>query len=275
MYNKLSKVFTYDLICPKCGNSFKKSIKEYKFRNSNGKFYCSRTCANSRNPSKETREKMSKSQLEFLKKTGHSEKETRYCKICNSELCRQNKSGYCKHCMWKSDERRRYLSSRTKGIGLGGYRENAAKGLRGEYKGIHCDSTWELAYLVYQIEHGVDICRNTDWFKYIYENEVHTYYPDFREGDSYIEIKGREYPKWKYKLDQFPKDKKLKVLYKQDLREYMKYVKSKYGTNLTVLYDKPQEIDYGKYHWYTNIITKERKFCKGKLKYPYVLGRVN
>lgn len=275
MNNKLSKLFTYNLICPKCGKSFKKEIKEYKFRNSNGKFYCSRTCANSRKHTDSTKLKIANSVKEFAIKNGYKEPEEKFCKLCGIKLCKTNKSNLCHNCLWKPEERRKFLSQRLKGSGAGGYRENAAKGLRGKYHGIHCDSTWELVYLVYQLDHGIEIIRNTDGFEYEFENEKHIYYPDFKVGDTYIEIKGREYPKWKYKIEQFPKDKKLIVLYKNDLKDYFRYVKNKYGRNFTSLYDHTKElIDYNRFHWYTNTITGEYKYHKGKLEFPFVLGRI-
>lgn len=201
-------------------------------------------------------------------------KQQYHCKLCHSVISCPRPSGFCQNCLRKTPEGRKYLSEHVKGSGAGGYHGNAYGGIKGSYLGIHCDSTWELVYLIYQLDHGVQVSRNKDVFLYVYNGEVRKYYPDFKEGDTYIEIKGREWPNWKYKLEQFPKNKKLKVLYRKDIAPYLDYVKSKYGSNLAMLYDQPKAIDYTKYHWYTNTITKEIKFSNVKLEYPYVLGRV-
>lgn len=229
---------TYNVICLNCGKPFTVTMLESEYKKKNGKFYCSRHCANRRIHSAETREKITKGQIRYLKESGHIYPEEKYCRICHTKMCRYAKSNICWHCITTTDEGRAYLSSRIKGSGAGGYKENAPGGIKGKYKGIHCDSTWELAYLIYQLDHGVNIVRNTDGFKYIYNNEVHTYYPDFKEGNTYIEIKGRKYPKWKYKLEQFPKNIPLQVIYRADIQPYIQYVKSKYGTDLRSLYDK-------------------------------------
>lgn len=61
----------------------------------------------------------------------------------------------------------------------------------GWYKGIYCDSSWELAFLVYHLEHNLNIKRCTERRKYIFNNEIHIYTPDFITDEGIIEIKGR------------------------------------------------------------------------------------
>jgi len=82
----------------------------------------------------------------------------------------------CKH---------KYLSAHT-----GGYREGSGRGKQGWYKGIHCDSSWELAFLVYYKDHNLNIERCKEKRSYIWNNEVHSYYPDFITDGGIIEIKG-------------------------------------------------------------------------------------
>jgi len=66
-------------------------------------------------------------------------------------------------------------------------------GLKGRYKDIWCDSSYELIYLVYCLDNNINIIRNKDYFPYFYNNEKHNYLPDFYlpDTDTYIELKGR------------------------------------------------------------------------------------
>lgn len=54
----------------------------------------------------------------------------------------------------------------------GGYRKNGGKGIRGWYKGYWCDSSWELAYVIYNLEHNIHFIRNTKGFNYKFEGII-------------------------------------------------------------------------------------------------------
>lgn len=67
------------------------------------------------------------------------------------------------------------------------------------------------------------------------------------------DFKGYYTEQWQAKLDQFPKDKKLTVLYKDNMQKYIDYVKEKYGNNFIELYDnsKPvKDINDAKAAWF-------------------------
>ena len=117
----------------------------------------------------------------------------------------------------------------------GGVRKSVIPYKRGYYKGYHCDSSWELAYVIYNIEHNIEFQQCNEYFYYEYENETHKYYPDFKEGDIYVEIKNFNSKKFNAKLEYFPY--KIKVLYKKDIKIYLDYVISKYGKDFTRLYE--------------------------------------
>ena len=68
-------------------------------------------------------------------------------------------------------------------------------------------------------------------FEYILDDKKRRYYPDFIINDTYIEIKGCMNDKVQAKFDQFPKDLKLKILFKKDMEIYLTYAKEKYGEN--------------------------------------------
>ena len=121
---------------------------------------------------------------------------------------------------------------------LGGYRERSVKGKSGYYKGIWCDSSWELAWIVFHSEHNTDFRRNTDKFTYIFEGVERTYLPDFKVGKYWVEIKGYSTEQWESKVRQFPFPDKLIVLFGEDMSEIFRYVVDRYGKNFTCLYDQ-------------------------------------
>lgn len=152
-----------------------------------------------------------------------------HCKQCNKDffifdLRDINGRLYCsKKCKHK------YLSEHT-----GGYREGSGRGKQGWYKRIHCDSSWELAYLVYYLDHNLYIERCKEKRQYVWNNKEHTYYPDFITDDGIIEIKGYSTDQWKSKEEQ---NTDIKVLYKDDMKLYLDYVINTYGTDFIKLYD--------------------------------------
>lgn len=117
----------------------------------------------------------------------------------------------------------------------GGYRQGSGRGKKGWYKGFFCDSSWELAYVVYCLEHNIEIKRNTEKRKYIWNNKERTYIPDFVVNNQLIEIKGYSSPQWKSKLAANPD---ISVLYENDMYPMITYTKSKYGNDFVSLYEK-------------------------------------
>ena len=84
----------------------------------------------------------------------------------------------------------------------GGFREGAVKGCYkyGYYKNIRCDSSWELAFVVFNIEHNIPIARNTRRFEYFINDKKHNFIPDFIVNNTeLVEIKGKQDNNWKIK----------------------------------------------------------------------------
>lgn len=161
-------------------------------------------------------------------------------KSCHEKYCKLNPNKIEYKGRVNSQETRLKISITAKKNGKsGGYRQGSGyKNIkRGFYKGIWCDSSWELAFLIYCLEHNIEIKRNFDKFPYYIENELHYYIPDFIVGNTYIEIKGHIDNKCKYKFEQFPKDKHLKIYYANDMKNFLNYVYKKYGTDFINLYD--------------------------------------
>ena len=109
----------------------------------------------------------------------------------------------------------------------------------GWYDGLYFMSTWELAYYIYQKDHGVILSRCTERFQYSWEDKLHYYTPDFLINGEYIEIKGKEWPKdlAKYQAVR-DQGKQLKVLYEKDLKNCFEYVLVAYKVQtITELYE--------------------------------------
>lgn len=113
------------------------------------------------------------------------------------------------------------------------------RGKKGRYKGFWCSSTYELAFVIYCLDHNIPIQRNLKGFQYEFKGKQHKYYPDFIVNDEYVEIKGF----WKCEVDIKASvvDKPIKILYPKDLQEVFLYIKRKYNKyvdkNISDLYE--------------------------------------
>jgi hypothetical protein len=118
---------------------------------------------------------------------------------------------------------------------LGGYQEGSGRGKKGRYKGYWCDSSYELAWVIYQLDHGVSFTRNTKKFPYEFEGKTCHWIPDFILADgSYVEIKGYETDQSRAKLKDFIHP--IVLLKEKDLHDVFSYVKDKYGSDFISLY---------------------------------------
>jgi hypothetical protein len=131
-------------------------------------------------------------------------------------------------------ETKRRLSDVAKDRGLGGYIKGSGRGKKGWYKGFFCDSSYELAYVIYCLDHKIQIERNTTKRLYEFEGKTKTYIPDFLVEGELVEIKGYKSPEWEAKL---AANSDVKVLYEKDLTEVFSYVEGKYGKKYIELYE--------------------------------------
>jgi len=128
---------------------------------------------------------------------------------------------------------RKRISEKMKIVG-GGYRVGSGRGKKGRYKGIWCDSSWELAFVIYCLENGKSITRNVEVRKYKMNNVERNYIPDFIVDGEVIEIKGYETEQWKCKIKSNPD---IKVIGKNEIKTILDYVVEKYGKNFIILYE--------------------------------------
>jgi len=233
-------------ICPKCSKEFEVKATESEIKRNKVKTFCSRTCANSKEMSDETKEKISNS----LKGVGLKE-ETKI-KISNSlkGIIPKNKgtklinNNYYNEftCLWcgetGTDERYNKDRKYHKDCWIsasGGIRHGSSRGKSGWYKGFWCDSSYELAYLIYCLDNNIKIERNKKGFKYTLKNKDHLFYPDFIVNGEYVEIKNYRSEMTDSKIESFPYD--IEVYYKEEMYKYLSYVIEKYGKNFISLYE--------------------------------------
>lgn len=131
-----------------------------------------------------------------------------------------------------SDKTKRLLSK------CGGYKKGCGRGKKGWYKGYWCDSSWELAFVIYNLENGIKFERNRQGFEYEYNGKIHKYYPDFiLEDGSYVEIKGYKSKLDEIKINSFSNCFRLYVYDYDKMFNILTYVKKNYGKNFVELYE--------------------------------------
>ncbi len=160
----------------------------------------------------------------------------KYCKYCNEEISYNSITGICKNCLYQSIEFKKLVSDGSKGRS-GGYRTEykTNKTFKGWYKGFWCESSWELAYIIYCIDNNIELIRNHQGFNYVYNDKIYKFYPDFKLKNTFVEIKGRFDDKNRAKISQFKLP--LLVLDKNTISFYIKYAIRKYGKNFINLYE--------------------------------------
>jgi hypothetical protein len=122
----------------------------------------------------------------------------------------------------------------------GGLRRGSGRGKSGWYRGIWCDSSWELAWVLHSIDHGIAFERNTESFLYDFEGKQYKFYPDFKMSDgSLLEIKGWLDAKNRAKLKRVPE---LTVIGKTEIKPFLQYAIEKHGTKFWHLYGGEIEV---------------------------------
>ena len=203
--------------CPRC---------LVMFENPRNNMCCSRACANKRIHSLETKEKISRS----LK----NNKNPRIRKLTYEKIERK-----CLECektfIIPSNKLKRYCSLKCGTKKCGGYREFSGRSNSGHYKGIYCASTYELAWVIYRLDHNLSCNR----FETTLERNGVKYIPDFLDDNLIIEIKGYYTPSVDIKCDiarSYGYD--IVVKYKEDLATEFEWVKNTYHTKkFETLYD--------------------------------------
>lgn len=110
----------------------------------------------------------------------------------------------------------------------GGLRQGSGRGKKGWYKGYFCDSTYELVYVIYNLDNNILFKRCQRQYEYSYNGILHKYHPDFELSDgSLVEIKGYHTDEVDVKLSSVT-DRNIQVLYEEDLKYAFDWVKQHY-----------------------------------------------
>lgn len=235
----------YKLNCCVCGKEYKLFLTKHKFDIKKYRKTCSDECAKilskTHTDISNKNKKISKAlKNKHIHPPGRSiESYIRKQKICPT--CGNIFTGSKKYCSNVCSDigRRKNLSLALKGKS-GGLRPNAYKKYKsGWYHGIHCDSSWELAFIIYCEDHCIHPKRNTMFLEYTYKNKKYKYYPDFNINGKLYEIKGYENEKAKAKHEQHPE---VEYIDKYKMKKYLDYVISTYGKDFIRLYDKMDKI---------------------------------
>jgi hypothetical protein len=136
-----------------------------------------------------------------------------------------------------TEESKRKLSELAKQRNFGGYVKGSGRGKKGTYKGIYCDSSWELAFILYCEHYEIPIKRNNIYFTYVFNDEEKRYLPDFVRTDRenyFIEIKGFFSDKEIAKIKTFPH--KLKIYSGNGMKKILKFAEKHYGKDFVRLY---------------------------------------
>lgn len=115
------------------------------------------------------------------------------------------------------------------------------------YNNIMFDSSWEVAYYIYLIDHNVQFQYHPNIkFKYRYKGKIHYYMPDFLVNGHIIEIKGdqffnkdgimislynKENDHLSYIKQQCMKRNNVWILRNKDLQHCFDYINKQYGKN--------------------------------------------
>lgn len=168
--------------------------------------------------------------LQANRKKGNTEYK-KNCTICNNIFVVTCKNKNKKTCSNKC--LKKYQS-------LNNAREGNIKTKWGYYKGIYCASSWELAFLIHNLDLCKEIKRCELTFGYELKGEEHLYFPDFMMDGIIYEVKGRELEDVELKTQSvIDAGYTIEVIRKKQIEPIIKEIKKKYKVkDITQLYDK-------------------------------------
>lgn len=229
--------------CIKCKNKFNVTGLKSYLESKKVKKYCSYKCSNSHKHTDETKEKISNgvNNSEIFStnnKEGNKKRLEKYKHIPRDENSRLLYSFTCLSCgktELQYQRNKRYHKECWLKIS-GGIKPGTSRGKKGIYKGFKCDSSYELAFVIYCLEHNIKLERNTQGFDYKFENKDRKFYPDFIiNGNEYVEIKNYHSEITDAKISNFPHQ--IKIYYTETMDLFLNYAKQKYGKDFIKLYN--------------------------------------
>lgn len=213
---KLTSKTRYNLnpkFCAHCGIALSYELRTYK--------YCSDFCRNA-------------SRNESSKNPRLNNRECLVCgKVFNAPLSTKTCSRECGYKLLSAKQSKNYQEHKLDHITV------KSKYKYGTYAGVYCDSSWELAFVIYLLDHNIDFKRNTDnYFTYTYKGNQHNFFPDFIVGNTYVELKNRHSDLTDAKISAIPPHIDFKILYYEDIKPILSYISNKYGSAWQEMYDR-------------------------------------
>jgi hypothetical protein len=149
------------------------------------------------------------------------------CKICDTIIENSPRVTCSKKC-FSLNAQQRGLTTLSTGWGKCGW-----------YRGIRCQSTYELAFVIWALDHGENIKRCKVGVPYEFEGIQKLYNPDFEIDGQIIEIKG-----YVTKMTEVKNAAAVKLgvsiitIDKEGIVPYLDYVNEKYSCNIQKDYEK-------------------------------------
>jgi len=78
-------------------------------------------------------------------------------------------------------------SGASEGLEVTSVVQGAAK--KGWYRGYWCDSTYELLFVIYTLDHEIELERNLEVFPYEFEGRLQRWIPDFRLAETVVTLR--------------------------------------------------------------------------------------
>ena len=176
--------------CPQCNRSFITTDDSRKF--------CNKSCAaifnnRGRKHSEHTKQKIK----EWAKKNPVgimsipiAERKTRTTAVMENYMSNPRYC-ICGRAIPYVRRDRKSCSKECSKIIVGGLRKGSGRSKHGWYRGIWCDSLFDLAFVIYHLDHNHQVRRNTVVYRYKDENGIErSYLPDFIVDGCLYEIKG-------------------------------------------------------------------------------------
>jgi len=224
---KSKEIRELTLKCKKCEKEFKLTLTNSQINRGEYKKYCSTNCSKSRIRDEKVKANISKGVLDYISKGGIVNNKkgleivAREARICANLICGNEFRVI-------SSKKKQYCSKECLNLSSGGYREGSGRSKHGYYKGIYCGSTYELVWVIYNLDHNISFVR----FPSMLECNGIKYIPDFLIGNKIHEIKGFGDP---VKISQkcevaIANGYEIEVFYKNDIKHMFQYVEKTYKT---------------------------------------------
>lgn len=212
--------------------------------NKSKKIFCNASCAASyNNVGRHVKYKYSEEGLKNLREIGKINiQNTRkpkqiyqlVCKVCSKIFERGSTGKNNKTC---SVECKKIAHS------LYNFKSGQTFGKAGYYKGVYCSSSWELAFLIKNLDLGHEVIRCELIFEYEYQGKISRYFPDFIMNNIIYEIKGYEKEEVKCKTEAVIKaGYEIIILREKEIFPIVREIRKTYKVkDITELYDKKFE----------------------------------